>query len=153
VLRNHQTNRYVLRSIEQSPWRHQIEELGLLTKQEIAVAAPDEFRYKIRSEAVTRTLEGDRLVALQRVVEGLRNATDDASVIDVVKNACDGLELGRQDFFPVMYDLLIDREKGPRLTTLVATMGAARALPLLEPSGQVECVLSMWEGVALFAAD
>ena len=34
----------------------------------------------------------------------------------------------------MIYDLLIARPKGPKLTTLLATMGAERALPLLEPS-------------------
>lgn len=44
-----------------------------------------------------------------------------------------------------------------RLITLggvfkLMAIGGYRHLPLLEPDGQVECVLSMWEGVALFAS-
>jgi lysyl-tRNA synthetase class 1 len=97
--------------------------------------APDEFRYRIRSEPASEPpgLEGELATALRRVVEGLESASDDAQVIDAVKHACDGLEIGRQEFFPVMYELLIGRPKGPRLTTLVATMGAERALHLLRP--------------------
>ena len=44
-----------------------------------------------------------------------------------------------------------------RLITLggvfkLMAIGGYRHMPLLEPGGQVECVLSMWEGVALFAS-
>ncbi|NJK32697.1 MAG: hypothetical protein HC927_09960 [Deltaproteobacteria bacterium] len=46
----------------------------------------------------------------------------------------EGLSIGATEFFPVVYDLLIDRPKGPKLTTLVTVMGAERALPLLQAS-------------------
>ena len=37
-------------------------------------------------------------------------------------------------FFPVVYDLLLDRDRGPKMSTLLAIMTPARALPLLQPS-------------------
>jgi lysyl-tRNA synthetase class 1 len=51
-----------------------------------------------------------------------------------VKGLFEGSALRPEDLFPVIYDLLIDRPKGPKLTTLIATLGAERVLPLLEPS-------------------
>ena len=59
---------------------------------------------------------------------------DEASMIPHAKGLMEGLEMGRAELFPHIYDLLIARPKGPKLTTLIGTMGAARALPLLEES-------------------
>jgi lysyl-tRNA synthetase class 1 len=39
-----------------------------------------------------------------------------------------------KSFYPVVYDLLIARDKGPKLTSLLATLGRDRALPLLRAS-------------------
>jgi lysyl-tRNA synthetase class 1 len=51
-----------------------------------------------------------------------------------MKSLCEGTALDNKAFLPVVYDLLIDRDKGPKLTTLVTTMGTQRALALLAPS-------------------
>ena len=48
-----------------------------------------------------------------------------------LRTICEGTSLTAQDFYPYVYDLLIARRKGPKLTTLLSTMGVVRALPLL----------------------
>lgn len=98
--------------------------------------APDDFKYRIRRDAVVRALEGDTRVALQRLVEVLAAHPDigEDELVPHMKTLFDGLSVGATEFFPVVYDLLIDRPKGPKLTTLVAVMGTARALPLLSAS-------------------
>ncbi len=98
--------------------------------------APDDFRYRIRKEAVVRPLDPDQRTVLGRIVGALRGAPDitEAELIPVVKSMCEGTALTPQTFCPLAYDLLIDRDQGPKLTTLIGTMGAARALPLLEAS-------------------
>src|SRR5690606_34816258 len=98
--------------------------------------APDEFRYRIRKQPVTRELgDGSRtaLARLVAVLEQLPEATE-AELVPHMKTLFEGLEIGATDFFPVVYDLLIDRPKGPKLTTLITVMGVARALPLLRAS-------------------
>jgi lysyl-tRNA synthetase class 1 len=60
----------------------------------------------------------------------------DAELVPHMKTLFEGLEIGAPEFFPVVYDLLIDRPKGPKLTTLVTVMGIDRALPLLRASLQ-----------------
>ena len=98
--------------------------------------APPEFCYRIRTEPVTRTLEPAAAAALTRLVRVLEANPElrEADLIPYMKTLFDGLEIGPKQFFPLVYDLLIDRPKGPKLTTLVTVMGPARALPLLEPS-------------------
>ncbi len=98
--------------------------------------APDEFRYRIRREPVVRELDEPQRTALGRLVAALEQHPNarESDLVPHMKALFDGLELTAEQFFPVVYDLLIDRPKGPKLTTLVTVMGVARALPLLRPS-------------------
>ena len=98
--------------------------------------APAEFRYRIRAEPVVRELDDEQRVALGRLVAALERdpRAGDAELVPHLKEMFDGLELGAKGFFPVVYDLLIDRPKGPKLTTLITIMGIERALPLLRAS-------------------
>ena len=56
------------------------------------------------------------------------------ALVPHMRTLTEGTDLTTRDFFPLVYDLLLGRPKGPKLTTLVTTMGGARALALLEPS-------------------
>ncbi len=98
--------------------------------------APPDFRYRIREQPVTRELSADQATVLGRVVAVLRDKPDisEPELIPHMKTLCEGTELSNKEFFPLAYELLIGRPKGPKLTTLVTTMGGARALSLLEPS-------------------
>ena len=95
--------------------------------------APDEFRYRIREEPSREVLDGEPKEVLLRLVTILDASPEisEAALIPHLKTLCDGTSLTPQDFYPYAYDLLIARPKGPKLTTLLATMGTERALPLL----------------------
>ncbi|KIG18278.1 Lysyl-tRNA synthetase (class I) [Enhygromyxa salina] len=98
--------------------------------------APPDFRYRIRAEPATLELEGEPRIALERLVAALEQdpKASDAELVPHMKQMFEGLELGPKEFFPVVYQLLIDRPKGPKLTTLISVMGIERALPLLQAS-------------------
>jgi lysyl-tRNA synthetase class 1 len=98
--------------------------------------APADFCYRIRNEPVVRELDEPQRVVLTRLVAALEQNPNarDADLVPHMKALFEGLELTAEQFFPVIYDLLLDRPKGPKLTTLLTVMGAARALPLLRPS-------------------
>jgi lysyl-tRNA synthetase, class I len=98
--------------------------------------APEDFRYRIRTAPVIRAVEGEHRVALRRLVEILEQHphADDDALGGHFKALAGELALPLKDFYPLVYDLLLDRDRGPKLSTLLATMGAARALPLLRPS-------------------
>ena len=95
--------------------------------------APDDFRYRIRKEPVIRALEGDPREVIGRLVSVLEASPNigESELIEHLKQICDGTSLEPKTFFPYAYDLILDRAKGPKLSTLVTTMGADRALPLL----------------------
>lgn len=96
--------------------------------------APEAFRYRIRgTPAQDAALEGEPRTILERLVGVLEDTPDisENDLIEHLKTLCEGTSLGPKEFYPYAYDLLIGREKGPKLSTLVTAMGTERALPLL----------------------
>jgi lysyl-tRNA synthetase, class I len=96
--------------------------------------APEEFRYRIRTAAVVRTLAPEAAALLARVCDAIEVAGDDENVLAAHMKALAGEGNDMKSFYPVVYDLLIDRDRGPKLTSLLATLGSDRALPLLRAS-------------------
>lgn len=95
--------------------------------------APEEFCYRIRETPGELKLEDEPRQILDRLVTILEEhpAISEDELVPHLKTLCDGTNLTAKDFYPYAYDLLIAREKGPKLTTLLTTMGTDRALPLL----------------------
>lgn len=97
---------------------------------------PDEFRYQLRRDPTVRGLSADEATCLARLVaalEGKDDITEDA-LVPTMKTLCEGTSLDNKTFLPVVYDLLIGRDKGPKLTTLITAIGPRRAHTLLAPS-------------------
>ncbi len=95
--------------------------------------APEDFRYRLRTEAVARPLTPDQRTVLERLVAVLR-ADPDISENDLIphmKTLCEETDLTLKTFCPLAYELLIGRDQGPKLTTLLTTIGGERAVPLL----------------------
>lgn len=102
----------------------------------IETYAPDDFRYRIRQEPVSRPLDGPVrtvLEALCSTLEAEPNATE-SRLSERLQEATKAANIELKAVFPVVYDLLIDRDRGPKLTSLLTTMGFERALPLLKAS-------------------
>lgn len=102
----------------------------------IAEHGPDEFRYQLRREPLTRGLSAEEATCLGRLVAALRGREEvrEDELVPTMKVLCEGTSLDNKSFLPVVYDLLIGRDKGPKLTTLLTAIGPRRALALLEPS-------------------
>jgi lysyl-tRNA synthetase class 1 len=98
--------------------------------------ATDEFVYQVRAEPKLRALSIDEATCLARLVEALRGreAIVEDDLVPTMKTLTAGTGLDNKTFLPVVYDLLIDRDKGPKLTTLISAVGPQRALALLAPS-------------------
>lgn len=97
--------------------------------------APDDFRYRIRTEPVTREIPEAQREPLARLVEILEadaNPTETDLGGKMSEMSKSGVDM--KAFFPVVYDLLLGRDRGPKMSTLLAIMTPARALPLLQPS-------------------
>jgi lysyl-tRNA synthetase class 1 len=101
----------------------------------ITDCAPEDFRYRIRAEAVVRPLAPGLRTAVEGVVSHLRSRpdADDAAWAAFFKSL-GADDDGAKAVYPVLYDLLVGRDHGPKLSTLLATMSSERALRLIEPS-------------------
>ncbi len=96
--------------------------------------APDDFRYRIReTPASSAALDGEPHAILERLVDVLEASPEisEDDLIGHLKTLCEGTSLGPKEFYPYAYELLIAREKGPKLSTLITAMGTERAVPLL----------------------
>jgi lysyl-tRNA synthetase class 1 len=98
--------------------------------------APEEFKYRINSEAVVMQLDS----SLQQAVVALRKlvaATDlDAIETDdlnqkIYDEVIRGIGVDGKIFFPVVYQKLISRDRGPRLPGFLKEIGKDRLLGLL----------------------
>ncbi len=98
--------------------------------------APEEFRFQIRPEAVVRSVDSDQRVALSRLVEVLRSEPEisEKDLIPHMQKLCEGTDLTLKTLCPLVYDLLLGRDRGPKLTTLLTTLGGKRAASLFELS-------------------
>jgi lysyl-tRNA synthetase class 1 len=100
--------------------------------------APDEFRYRVRTEPVSLHVASEAAAGLRVIVDALERvpANDEKALGSELRalGEIPGLEL--KTFYPVVYELLVGRDHGPKLTTLLATIGPKRAVPLLAPTLQ-----------------
>jgi lysyl-tRNA synthetase class 1 len=97
--------------------------------------APEDFCYRIRTEPVVREIPAEQQDPLRRLVEILEsdaNPTETDLGGKMSEMSKSGVDM--KAFFPVVYDLLLGRDRGPKMSTLLAIMTPARALPLLKPS-------------------
>jgi lysyl-tRNA synthetase class 1 len=98
--------------------------------------APDDFRYRIRREPVVRALPAPERAVVSRLVDVLKDQPDivEDDLVPHMKTLCEGTELTLKNVSPLIYDLLIDRDHGPKISTLLTTLGGERAVPLLAAS-------------------
>jgi lysyl-tRNA synthetase class 1 len=98
--------------------------------------APEDFRFRVRREPVHRTTTEDQRLTLARLVAVLRAepGITETDLIPHMQGLCEGTELTLKTLCPLIYDLLLGRDRGPKLTTLLTTLGGEKAVPLLELS-------------------
>ncbi len=99
--------------------------------------APEKYRYKINAEIsdnVEDQLSNDQVEAVRMMAERLDeeqfNGTDslDSAIFDIK----DESELDTGEFFTTMYKVILNREQGPRLSTLIMSVGQEDTKNILE---------------------
>ncbi len=97
--------------------------------------APEDFRFLLRREPVQAEVSGPPRDALELLVSSLRkHGTSEQELIATLKSIAALQDLDIQEFFRLAYELLIGKSKGPKLSTLLASLEPERALALLEPT-------------------
>lgn len=98
--------------------------------------APDEFRYQLHKDPLPLSLSGAEdkgLKALVALIEAVDLETIDAKELNqrIYDDVLRAKDLEAKDFFPVVYQKLIGRDRGPRLPAFLKEIGFERLRQLL----------------------
>ncbi|MFB6217162.1 MAG: hypothetical protein ABEJ72_09430, partial [Candidatus Aenigmatarchaeota archaeon] len=99
--------------------------------------APEDYRYHINFEVpdeVVENLSDDQLEAMKLLKQMLEETNvEEAEELDgEIFEVKDESELGTGEFFNTSYQVLLSREQGPRLSTLVMSIGKQQTVEILE---------------------
>jgi lysyl-tRNA synthetase class 1 len=98
--------------------------------------APEEFKFAINKEKPSIELTSDAANYISKLSEVLEaewdNFTDDKALHERMYELMHDMELKPADIFAPIYQLLISREKGPKLAGFIRTIEKERVLSLLK---------------------
>lgn len=98
--------------------------------------APEDFRFKIVDPSAPPVAVGPAeraaIGALRDLVAGGLDSLDEKGVQNAIYAIAREQGIEPKDFFPVLYRVLVDAEKGPRLGGFFKTLGADRLLAIFD---------------------
>ncbi len=99
--------------------------------------APEDFRFTVVDPATAPTRElsdGERsaVVALRELVRAELDAKSEKELQDAMYGIAREAGIEPKEFFRVLYLVLVDQERGPRLGGFLKTLGAERVFAILE---------------------
>ena len=96
--------------------------------------APEEFKFKINSDVVDTQCGEKQTEFLKKFSDFISNEwntiTTDKELHEKMYEVIHSVEVEPNDVFPVMYNRLISKEKGPKLAGFIRTIGKERVLRL-----------------------
>ncbi|TVQ24079.1 MAG: lysine--tRNA ligase [Spirochaetaceae bacterium] len=99
--------------------------------------APEDFRFSLRSSSDDPVdIDDAALVCVRRLAEELEANFDDhdeKSLQEFIYASARENGLEPADFFTAMYQVLVEKEKGPRLSGFLITLGRDTVLDILKP--------------------
>jgi lysyl-tRNA synthetase class 1 len=97
--------------------------------------APEEFKFKLASEDDPKVVvEGDLLKAVQALssVVSQMDDLDEKAFVTMLYAAATDNGVETSDFFTAVYQVLIGKEKGPKLAPFIQACGKDKVLPILK---------------------
>jgi lysyl-tRNA synthetase class 1 len=97
--------------------------------------APEDFKFRLASpQDPVVALEGPVLKAVQALADAVRqmDEIDEKEFVQRLYAAAKDNEVPTPEFFTAVYQVLVGKEKGPKLAPFIQTCGKARILPILE---------------------
>ncbi len=94
--------------------------------------APEEFRFELQ-EKVNISLKEQEKKALRILSKKLKEKDyDEETLFEEFYSICQEANIKNTDFFAAAYKVLINKEKGPRLASLILAIGKDKIIKLLE---------------------
>ena len=102
----------------------------------ISEHAPEDFRFALRAPAGAPVeVDGPgraALAALREAIAGGIEELDEKSLGERIYAIAEDQGIKPRDLFTLVYNVLLGKDRGPRLASFILTAGAERILPLLE---------------------
>lgn len=102
----------------------------------ITTFAPEDFRFALATAETEKVEVSEKelqaIKSLAKVVENMDSYADDKAFATDMYSCATDIDLETSDFFKVVYQVLIGKEKGPKLAQFMITCGKNKILPILE---------------------
>jgi len=94
--------------------------------------APEEFKFQVQEEVKYHPNEKEKeaLKVLQEFLE--KNKADEETLSKRLYDICHEVDIDPKDFFKIAYKIIINKEKGPKLATLIMEVGANKVVKLFK---------------------
>ena len=100
-------------------------------KNWLEIYAPEDFKFSVQEEVASDVnLTDAQKGALKKVASLLDTIEDDKALHNAFYDICKEQELEVRDFFTAAYQVLIHREKGPKLASFIFTIGKEKVKKL-----------------------
>ena len=91
--------------------------------------APDQYRFKLQEEPSSAGLSANQVAALADLVKALETQKDLTKIFGEIAKTHD---LGMKDFFSAVYQVLVGKERGPRLAPFIEAVGRRKIAKVIE---------------------
>jgi len=94
--------------------------------------APDEFKFEFQDKILGSFSDKEKevLIELKEVLATKKHTED--SLFNAFYEICNARNISAKDFFKLCYETIIGKSKGPRLVSLILTIGQDKVVKLLE---------------------
>lgn len=96
--------------------------------------APEEMKFTVQEKpSEDLKLTKPEKEALKLVVEALKKKEwDEKTLFEEFYNICKKVDIKNKDFFRAAYNVLLDKDKGPRLASFILALGKEKVIELFE---------------------
>jgi len=95
--------------------------------------APEEMKFEIQTKVLVELNEKEKqaMVKLRNVLKNIKKPTEQ-ELFDDFYEICKDVGVTNTEFFRTAYRVILDKQKGPRLATLILAVGKNKIIKLLE---------------------
>lgn len=104
------------------------------TKNWIEKYAPDDFKFSIMEEPKIRLNESQKAIVNAFVTLLENNDLNDEELHKEFYTISEKHNIKAPEFFKLMYNIIISKDRGPKLASFIITIGKARAINILKKS-------------------
>ncbi len=109
---------------------------ALCAKNWLELYAPEDFKFKLKNSPTVCITDSNLITVIKELLEFLKNESHltDNAIAEKIQATLQNHQMEMGPFFKGMYQALIGKDKGPKLSGFIVAIGKARVIHLLEGS-------------------